>query len=328
MAMKRRSFITLLGGAAAAWPLAARAQQPATPVIGFIAAGSVERFGDRIAAFRDGLRKKGFVEGRNVAIEQRWSDAGFDRMPVLAAELVDRKVDVLVSSNVSTVVKAATTSIPIVALFPGDPVKSGLVASLNRPGGNLTGVAIFAFSLGPKRFELLREAVPNAKLIAVLANPTQPDLTSQADTAEVEAAAHALGQPIAIFNVSSVADFEPAFAAMVAQGADALLVMGDPFFNNNRERLIALTARLAIPAIWEWREMTLAGGLMSYGTSLTDAFRLLGDYVGQVLKGARTADLPVQQAVKIELVLNMKTAKTLGVTFPITLLGRADEVIE
>jgi putative tryptophan/tyrosine transport system substrate-binding protein len=326
--IERRKFITLLGGAAAAWPLAARAQQPAMPVIGYFAAGSPERFADRIAAFREGLRKTGFVEGRNVAIEQRWSDAGFDSMPALAAELVAHKVDVLVTSNVPTIAKAATTSIPIVSLFPSDPVRSGLVASLNRPGGNLTGVAIFAFSLGPKRFELLRETVPSAKLMAVLANPKQLDPGSQADLADVEAAARALGQRIAIFNASTVADFEPTFAAMAAQGTDALLVMGDPFFNNNRERLIALAARLAIPAIWEWREMALAGGLMSYGTSLTDAFRLLGDYAGQVLKGAKPADLPVQQAVKIELVLNMKTAKALGVTFPITLLGRANEVIE
>jgi len=326
--LKRREFITLLGCAAVAWPLGARAQQPATPVVGFIAAGSVDRFGDRIAAFRDGLRKTGFVEGRNVAIEINMSDAGFDRMAALAAELVERRVDVIACGNVQTIVKAATSTIPIVSLFGGDPVSTGLVASLNRPGGNMTGVSILAFSLGPKRFELLREAVPHARRIAVLVNPHQRDPGSKADAHAVEAAARASGQAISIVHANSVADIEPAFAAIAAQGADALLVMADPFFNDNREKIIALAARQALPAIYEWREFAQAGGLMSYGTSLTDAFRLLGDYAGRVLKGAKPADLPVQQVVKVELVLNLKTAKTLGVTFPITLLGRADEVIE
>jgi putative ABC transport system substrate-binding protein len=327
--LKRREFITLLGGAAVAWPLAARAQ--AVPVVGFIAMGSVERFGDRIAAFRDGLRKTGFVAGRNVTIEIKMSDGGYDRMVALAAELVERRVDVIATGNVPSLVHAATSTIPIVSLFGGDPVSSGLVTSLNRPGGNITGVSIFAFSLGPKRFELLREALPYARRIAVLVNPRTDQALpgSKADAEAVEAAAHATGQAISIIHASSVKEIEAAFAAMKAQGrADALLVMADPFFNNNREKIVAQAARQALPAIYEWREFAQAGGLMSYGTSLIEAFRLLGDYAGHVLKGAKPADLPVQQAVKVELILNLKTAKTLGVTFPITLLGRADEVIE
>lgn len=328
--MKRREFIAGLGGAAAvnAWPRRASAQQQPMPVIGFVAFGSPGPFADRVAAYRDGLRKSGFVEGRNVTIEFRWSDAGFDRIPALIAELVDRRVNVLVAPNVVTAAMSATATIPIVCLIAGDPVKSGVVASLNQPGGNVTGIGIFAFSLGPKRFELLREAVPNAKLMAVLVNPTQPDPNSKADVEEVAAAARAVGQRISILNASSVADFEPAFAAMLRDGAGALLVMADPFFYGQRERLIALAARHAIPAIWEWREIAQAGGLMSYGSSITDAYRLLGDYTGRVLNGANPATLPVQQSVKVELVLNLKTAKTLGLTFPLTLLGRADEVIE
>jgi len=325
--MKRREFITLLGGVAA-WPLAVRAQQQAMPVIGFIGAGSIDRFGDRTAAFRNGLRKTGFIEGRNVAIEIRMSDAGFDHIAALAAELVARRVDVIASANVQTIVKSATSTIPIVALFGGDPVSSGLVASLNRPGGNMTGVSIFAFSLGPKRFELLREAVPHAKRIAVLVNPHQLDPGSKADAQAVEAAARASGQAISIIHASNVDEIDTAFAAMAAQGADALLVMGDPFFNNNREEITALAAHHALPAIYEWREFAQEGGLMSYGSSITDAFHLLGGYAGRVLKGEKPADLPVQQAVKVELVLNLKVAKALRITFPITLLGRADEVIE
>ena len=327
--MQRREFIARLSSAAIVWPVAARAQQPAMPVIGFLAPGAPEQFGDRIAAFRDGLRKAGFVEGRNVVIEQRWAAASFDRMPVLANELVERKVDVIVATGGSGfAAKAATTTIPIVSLFPGDPTKSGLVASLSRPGGNITGVSMYAFALGPKRLEFLRETVPNAKLMAVLANPTQPDPASKEDIAAVEAAARAVGQRIAIFNVSNVTELELAFNSIAQQGADTLLVMGDPFFNNNRKKIIALAAKLAVPAIWEWREMALEGGLMSYGANLPDAFRLAGDYAAQILKGAKPADLPVQQAVKVELILNLKTAKTLGITFPLTMLGRADEVIE
>ena len=327
--MRRREFMAGLGGAAAAaWPIAATAQQSAMPVIGYFGAGSPAPFADRIAAFRDGLRKAGFVEGRNVAIEFRWTESGYDRLPGLAAELVGRRVDVLVTGNGPSAARNATATIPIVSLFGGDPVKSGYVVSFNRPGGNVTGVAMFAFSLGPKRLELLHELVPNAKLIAVLANPNQPEPESKVDTSEVASAARAASQQIAIVSASSDGDFEPAFAAIAGKGVGGLLVMADPYFNNRRERLIALAARYAIPAIYEWREMAAAGGLMSYGSSITDAYRQLGAYTGQVLSGAKPADLPVIQTVKVELVINLKTAKTLGLTFPLALLGRADEVIE
>jgi putative tryptophan/tyrosine transport system substrate-binding protein len=325
---RRREFIAGLGGVAA-WPLAARAQQSGNPVIGFIAVGSPDRFRERISAFRNSLRKAGFIDGRNVSIEFRWAAPGhYDQAPPLAAELVDRRVNVIVATNAAQAAKAATKAIPIVSLFGGDPVESGLVASLNQPGGNLTGIAMFTYSLGGKRFELLREAIPNAKLIAVLVNSSQPDPASRADAKEVEAAARALGQKISILNASSERDFEPAFDAMVREGAGALLVMADPFFYNQHDQLIALASRKAIPAIYEWREFASAGGLMSYGSSITDAYRVLGDYTAQVLKGANPADLPVQRSVKIELVINLKTAKTLGLTFPLAVLARADEVIE
>jgi putative tryptophan/tyrosine transport system substrate-binding protein len=313
--MRRREFITLLGGAAATWPHVSRAQQQqpkGLPVIGFFSAGSPGPFSDRIAAFRDGLRRAGFVEGRNVAIEFRWTESGYDQLPALAAELVDRRVDVLVTGNGAVAAKSTTTSIPLVCLFPSDPVKSGLVASLNKPGSNLTGVSMFAFSLGPKRFELLHEVVPNAKRIIVLANP----------------AALAAGRQITVLDARGESDFEPAFATMLRQGAGGLIVMSDPYFNNRREQLVVLAARHAIPAIYEWRETAVAGGLMTYGSSLIDAFRHLGTYTGLVLGGAKPADLPVMQTIKVELVLNLKTAKTLGLTFPLPLLARADEVIE
>jgi putative ABC transport system substrate-binding protein len=328
--VRRREFITLLGaGAAAVWPLAARAQQPSMPVIGFLASYSAS--GDaatqNAAAFRQGLNEIGYVEGRNVMIAYRYGEGNYDRLPELAAELVQRQVNVLVAAGGSGLeAKAATTTIPIVAMIGGDPVSSGHVASLNRPGGNLTGVALFAYSLGPKRLEVLRELIPNAKLIAVLANPAH--VAALADTHDVEAAARAAGQPITILTASSESEFEPAFTAMVQQRADALLVMADPYFNNRREQLVALVARHAIPAIYEWREFATSGGLMSYGSSLADAWRQMGIYAGRVLKGEKPADLPVMQAVKVELVINLNTAKALGLTFPITLLGRADEVIE
>jgi putative tryptophan/tyrosine transport system substrate-binding protein len=325
-AMKRREFIGLIGGTAVL-PLTARAQQRTVPVIGFFGAGSPDPFADRLAAFRDGLRRVGFVEGRNVVIEFRWAETGYDQLPAVAAELVDRQVDVLVTGNAAAAAKSATTTIPLVCLFGGDPVNSGLVASLNKPGSNLTGVSLFAFSLGAKRLELLHELVPN-KLIAVVANPSQPDPGSKTDMKEVASAARVMGQQIIIFNVSKDQDFEPACAAMIQHGAGGLLVMADPYLNNRRDRIVEFAARNAIPAIFEWREAAVAGGLMSYGSSLTDAFRQLGAYTGQVLNGAKPADLPVMQAVKVELVLNLKTAKMLGLTFPLALLARADEVIE
>jgi putative ABC transport system substrate-binding protein len=323
--IERRQFITLLGSAAP-WPLSARAQQPAMPVSGFLSAVLPGPFAPNLAAFRRGLSQTGFIEGQNVAIEYRWADGHYDRLPALAAELVRRKVDVIVAAVGGPAAKAATTTIPIVALSGGDPVEEGLVANLNRPGGNVTGWALFAFSLGPKRLELLRELVPTATLIAVMANPTNH--AANADRRDVEAAARAIGQRIVVLEASSESDFEPAFAAMVQQGVGALLVMADPFFFNRREQLIALAARHAIPAVYEWREFAEAGGLMSYGSSITEAQRQIGLYTGQILKGTKPADLPFQRAIKIELVINLRTAKTLGLTFPITLLGRADEVIE
>jgi putative ABC transport system substrate-binding protein len=327
--MRRRKFITLLGGvAAAAWALAAQAQQ-SMPVIGFLHSGSAQAFPHFVDAFRQGLNETGYVEGHNVAVEYRWAEGRYDRVPVLAAELVGRNVNVIVNGGGTPLAaRAATATIPIVATLGGDPVKSGLVASLNRPGGNVTGVGLFSYSLGAKRLEVLREAIPNAKLLAILVNPSNPDAETDAARIEVETAAHALGQQLLVLGADRESEIETAFTEMVRRGAGALLVMADPVFTSRRDQLIALAARHAIPAIFDQRDIVAAGGLMSYGSSLRDAYRLLGVYAGKVLKGAKPADLPVQQAVKIELVLNLKTAKALGVTFPITLLGRADEVIE
>jgi len=324
--MKRREFIAALGGAAA-WPVVARGQQT-MPVIGYLSVGSPETSTRYLPAFRQGLAETAYVEGQNVAIEYRWGRGNFDQMPTLAAELVSRQVDVIATPTSGFAAKAATATIPIVAMSGGDPVNSGLVASLNRPGGNLAGVGLFAYSLGAKRFELLHELIPKAKIIAVLVNPSNLDSGSKSDAKEVEAAARAVDQQILIVNASNERDFEPSFAAIAQQGAGALLVMADPYFNNRREQIVILTARHAIPAIYEWRDFAAVGGLMSYGSSITDAFRKLGVYAGKVLKGAKPADMPIEQAVKIELVLNLKTAKALGITFPRTLLGRADEVIE
>jgi putative tryptophan/tyrosine transport system substrate-binding protein len=325
--MRRREFITLVGGAAA-WPLAARAQQQAVPVVGFLSVASPDILVPSLAALREGLKENGYTEGQNLIVEYHYAHGQFDRMPVLAAELVARQVNVIIAAGGAAVAtKAATTTVPVVSLFGGDPVQAGLVASLNRPEKNITGVVLFAYSLGAKRFELLHEAIPTAKLVAVLANPSNPDPGSKSDLREVEAAARAVGQQISIVSATNESDFEPAFAAMVQQGTGALLVMADPFFNARR-LLIALAARHAIPAIYEWREIAAAGGLMSYGSSLTDAYRHLGIYTAKILKGAKPVDLPIDRAVKIELVLNLATAKTLGVTFPLALLGRADEVIE
>jgi putative tryptophan/tyrosine transport system substrate-binding protein len=325
--MKRRVFIAALGGAAA-WPIAARAQQPAMPVIGFFSVGSPETTTRNVAAFRQGLSETGYVEGQNVTIEYRWGRGNYNQMPALAAELVARGVDVIVTPTSGLEAKAATVTIPIVQMSGDDPVRSGLVASFNRPGGNVTGVGLFSFSLGAKRFELLRELIPKAAIIALLVNPSNPNPGSVSSVKEVEAAALAVGQQISILNASSEHDFDLAFELMVQQGASPLLVMADPFFWNRRERLVSLASRHSIPAIYEWREFVTLGGLMSYGSSLADAFRKLGVYAGKILKGAKPADLPIDQAVKVELVLNLKTAKALGITFPLSLLGRADEVIE
>src|SRR5262245_40132701 len=328
--MNRREFLATFGGAAAAWPLAARAQQ-AMPVIGYMAtyAPNSDQSVANLVAFRLGLGDIGYAEGQNVKIEYRFADGHYDRLPALASDFVSRQVNVLVAVGGSGLAaKAATADIPIVTMAGGDPVKAGLVLRLNRPEANLTGVALFAYSLGAKRFELLREAVPRTKLVALLVNPKNPDPEAQSDTNEVEAAARAVGQRTLVVEASSVSEIQNAFATMVEQGVDALWVMADPFLNSRHIQIIGLATRHAIPAIYEWREHAQAGGLMSYGSNLSDAQRQVGAYTGRILKGAKPADLPFARPVKIELIINLTTAKTLGLDVPPTLLARADEVIE
>jgi putative tryptophan/tyrosine transport system substrate-binding protein len=327
--MRRREFITLLGSAAA-WPLAARAQQPAVPVVGFLSSASLHLYADRLRAFREGLKELGYIEGQNLEIEYRWAEGQNNRLPALAAELVEHQVAVIAAAGgtpSAVAAKAATTTIPIVFGVAVDPVEVGLVASLNRPGGNLTGVTNLSVEVGPKRLELLHELVPTATIIAVLVDPTGPALADPFSRA-VQTAAHTLGLQLNVLHASTEGDLDKVFEALVRLRAGGLVIGPGTFFSARSERLAALTVRHAVPAIFQFRSAAAAGGLMSYGTSETDYYRLMGIYAGKILKGEKPTELPVQQSTKVELIINLKTAKALGITVPLPLLARADEVIE
>ncbi len=328
--MRRRDFVALLGGAAASWPIGARAQQAGMPVVGFLNGVSAGAFAGNVAAFHQGLKESGFVEGQNVTIEYRWAEGQYDRLPALAGDLVRRRVAVIAAtggageSDLS--VRMATPTTPFVFLTGGDPVKRGLVASLNRPGGSVTGVSFFLNSLGPKRLELLRELVPAAAVIGMLVNPNFAD--AEIITMDAHSAARALGQELIVLSASTERDIDTAFATLIQRRAGALQVTPDPFFLSRRDLIVGLAARNGVPAIYQLRDFVTAGGLISYGTSITAAYRQVGVYTGQVLKGTKPADLPVMQPTKFELVINLKTAKVLGLTVPDKLLVAADEVIE
>jgi putative ABC transport system substrate-binding protein len=327
--MRRRDFIACLGGAAVTWPLATRAQQPALPVVGYLGLTSPEAFAGLTAAFRRGLGETGFVEGQNVEIKYRWAHGQFDQLPALAADLVAEQVSVIAAFGTpasATAAKAATSRIPIIFVTGGDPVDLGLVTSLNRPAGNASGVYMLTVALEPKRLELIHELVPNAAEIGIIADPNSPDTVEQMKS--LSTAASSLGRRLKTMNVSGENDIEPAFAAMAEQRVAAAVVTSSPAYLPQRQKFVALAARYAIPTAYFVRDFADAGGLISYGTSLPDAYRRAGVYTGRILKGDRPADLPVEQSVKVELVVNLKTAKALGITIPLTLLARADEVIE
>ena len=328
--MRRREFIAFLGGAAAAWPLAARAQQPTKPVIGFLSNASPDLVAVRLSAFHQGLKEAGYIEGQNVAIEYRWAEGDNDRLPVLAAELVHRQVTVIAAAGgtpSALAAKAATKTIPIVFGVGVDPVEVGFVLSLNRPGGNLTGVTNLNVEVGPKRLELLRELIPTATIVGVLVNPTSPVLAEQFSH-DLQAAAHTLGLKLHVLHASTERDLDTVFATLVQLRAGALVVGPDILFNAQTKQLATLALRHAVPTIFQYRPFAAAGGLMSYGSSEAEYYRLIGIYVGKILNGEKPGDLPVQQSTKVELIINLKTAKALGLTVPLSLLGRADEVIE
>jgi putative tryptophan/tyrosine transport system substrate-binding protein len=324
----RRKFLATLGGAAT-WPLATGAQQAAVPVVGMLSAEWPNLFSDRLRAFHDGLRETGYAERRNLAIEYRWAEGRNDRLPALAAELVRRQVTIIVSTSTPAVLAArtATTAIPIVFFVAADPVQLGLVTSLSRPGGNLTGVVTLNVEVAAKRLELLHELVPTATIVALLVNPTSTAI-AETTTTELEAAARTLGLELHVLYASSEGEIDAAFATLVRLRAGALVIGADALFNSRSEQLAALTIRHRVPAIYQFREFVSAGGLMAYGSTVLDTYRPLGVYTGRILKGEKPADLPVQQATKVELVINTKTAKALGLTVPLPMIGRVDEVIE
>ena len=327
--MRRREFVTLLGGAAA-WPFAARAQQPAMPVIGFLGSASPDEYGIRLRAFRQGLKEAGHVDGQNVAIEYRWAEDQYNRLPTLAAELVHRQVAVIVAGGgtpAAVAAKAATVTIPIVFAIATDPVKIGLVASLIRPGGNLTGVTNLNVEIAPKRLEVLHELLPSVTIIAVLVNLSSAAI-AEPFLLDLQPAARALGLQLHVLNASSDRDFDSVFATLVQLRAGALLISPDNFFNARIEQLAALSLRHAVPAIYQYRPFVAAGGLISYGSDETEFYRLAGIYAGKILNGEKPADLPVVRSTKVELLINLKTAKALGITVPQSVQSRADEVIE
>jgi putative tryptophan/tyrosine transport system substrate-binding protein len=325
--MRRRAFIKMIAGSTVAWPLTVRAQQPAMPVIGFLSSRSANDSALQVAAFRQALSEAGYVEGQNVAIDYRWAEGQYDRLGEMAGHLVGRQVSVIFASGPAAhVAKAATRSIPIVFVSGEDPVKFGLVASFNKPGGNITGVTTFNAVLGSKRFELLHELVPNAAIMALLVNPNYPSAESEIN--EMRAAAHSVGRNLIVVNASTESEIDAAFAELVQQHVGGLIVTGDPFFVSRREKLVALAARHVLPAIYVQREFAVAGGLIGYGSSLIDAYRQAGIYAGRILKGAKSGDLPVVQPTKFDFVINLKTAKALGLDIPPKLLALASEVIE